>query len=152
MNVEKGLGRLQFAFVASHLALVLAEVAHHGRVDAQAAVGSHEGATDQVLHLLQQNPILVPGGLRAVRILHHAVEERRLPLHNGLVHGRNFDQGAALHGQVIARAVVAHAGRAIGEDDLAVVPALVRLAYGSQIDRGPAEFTWLADQVQSPVE
>lgn len=150
LNVEKGLGRLQFALVAAHLALVFAQVAHHGRIDAEAAVGAGEGAPHQILHLLQQDSVLVPGRLRAVRILHDAVKERRLALHDGLVDGRDFDQGTALHCQMVSGAVVPYTGCPVREDDLAVIPALVGFTYGSQIDGRLAQVVRMADQMQSP--
>jgi len=58
LYVEKGLGRLQFAVVVAHLALVLAQVAHHGGINAQAAVGTDVGSPHQILDLYSLLPWL----------------------------------------------------------------------------------------------
>jgi len=152
LYVEKGLGRLQFAVVVAHLALVLAQVAHHSGIDAQAAVGTDVGSPHQILDLLQQHSVLVPGGLRVIRVLHHAVEEGGLSLLDGLVHGRDSDEGPTLDRQMVGGSIVADRGRAIGEAYLAVVPALVRFADGSQIDGGSSELRMVLHQVQSAIE
>lgn len=138
LYVEKGLGRLQIALVVAHLALVLAQVGHHGGVDGEAAVGANVSAIPQTVDLLQQLLVLVPGGDRSVWMLHDAVKEGCLSLHDGLVDGRNLDEGSSLHRQVVAGAVVAHTRRAVREYDLAVVPALVGLADGRQVSRSLA--------------
>lgn len=91
LYIEKGLGRLQFALAVPHLALVLAQVAHHGGIDAQASIRTYVGAPHQILHLLEQHAVLVPRGLRVVRILHDAVEEGRLALLDGLVNRWDAD-------------------------------------------------------------
>lgn len=152
LYVEKGLGRLQFAIAVAHLALVLAQVAHHGGIDAEAAIGTHVESAHQILDLLQQHAILVPGGLRVLRMLHHAVKEGGLSLPDRLIHRRNADEGATLDGQVVGRAIVANRGRAIGKANLAVVPTLVRFPNGGQIHGGASKFRMVLDQVQSAIE
>lgn len=85
-------------------------------------------------------------------MLHDAVEEGCLSLHDGLVDGRNLDEGSSLHRQVVAGAIVAHTRRPVREYDLAVVPALVGLAYGRQVGRGLAVVWMMVDQVQATHE
>lgn len=80
------------------------------------------------------------------------MEKGGLTLLNRLVDGRDADEGTALDSQVVAGAVVPHRWRAVGKDDLAVVPSLVGFSNGSQVDGGAAELRMVFDQVQSSVE
>lgn len=80
------------------------------------------------------------------------MEEGSLALLNCLVDGRDADEGTALNSQVVPGAVVPYRWRAVGEDDLAVVPSLVGFSNGSQVDGGAAELRMVFDQVQSSVK